>query len=427
MKKALSILLALTIGLSFVVCAAAKEPLPELPNGEPKFKSFVANMPAGAALQGLSFELPTVTGIEAVWNGEILVNFWSKEPYFAPKNVSVTVSFADEAPEMLTYWWDEGNGWWWEVFYVYDAETGKVTFYYIDIKFYEAYIESIGESYEKWNSEDLYATLPQWEFTVPTDLWEQYINSLTGAELKLDVSQTVSLSEGEQKIFSFTPQEDGYYRFYSLDNDGDPYGYLFGPDFEYMQSNDDGGGNLNFAITAWLEGDKTYYLVACEYYYSGANYKVMVTKASGDGDGRVFKLWASQYRIHYKTSTYINSFWLVERNDYNGVLVNGEPLDNLWWFDEGIFVEGTKPGKIITLTFTTADGKTVLGTVDMVCEMSPLQWFCYYFLFGWIWIPGMPIVRLNTLYTVDLREGVYKSLISILKGLWYGVILEKII
>ena len=76
MKKLLSVFLAmLLLGMSLAVGAAAA---PEV-----EIEDF-----------SLQFELPVVTGIEAVWNGEILVDEWLRA-YFTPENVAVTVSFAE--------------------------------------------------------------------------------------------------------------------------------------------------------------------------------------------------------------------------------------------------------------------------------------------------------------------------------------------
>jgi len=262
MKKALSILLALAIGLSFVVCAAAKE-APFKEPGASKFKDFV---PAQAApsTQSLTFTLPIVTGITAVWDGdtEKLFNFWYG-PYFGPDNVTITVSFAEGEPEELTHWSDYGYDWFWEVFYEYDDETGKVTFYYWDSNLREAYIDTLRWG-DDWNWDDLYTSLPQAEIMVPANLREEYLKNLPKAALKLDESQTVP--KGEYTIYTFTPAKDSLYYFCSTNNRNcDPYAYLYDANFGYINGNDD-RVDWNFGFIASLQAGKTYYLVVSGYY-----------------------------------------------------------------------------------------------------------------------------------------------------------------
>ncbi|MCL2494138.1 MAG: hypothetical protein FWE98_00595 [Oscillospiraceae bacterium] len=399
MKKALSILLTLALALGLGVCPlAAKEPMAE--PGIPGASMFQSFDPALAAFsQSLTFELPTVTKIEAVWDGEIDGLFYGSDgPYFNAENVAVTVTFEDGGSETLTGWWAEGPGWWWQVFSRYNEQTGIVTLYYSDSNLYKAYIDSLADPEKDYNWRDYRATLPQTTFIVPIDLREQYFKSLYTDELKLGESKAVTLEEGEQKVFAFTPEEDGYYRFYSLDNsESDPYGYLYGPKFEFMKQNDD-GGDLNFSMTAWLKAGKTYYLCAYSYNGRGGGYKVAVTTAEPPGDPE-FRLYENEYKIRYGTYKYIYPHWFIDWNDFEGVLVNGKPLYDDFDSATCFYVEGTERGKIMTLTYTTADGETVLGTVDIVCTFSPLQWVSYYLLGGFLWMP-----RLEAVYAYDIID-----------------------
>ena len=417
MKKALSIVLALALALSLAVCAFAKEPLPERPSkSPPTYQDMQAKMSrAAAARPSLTYELPTVTDIDAVWNGEVLFNYYWFELYFSPANVDVTVTFDDGSSEVLASWWGEGYSaisyWWWEIYYEYDAAAGKVTFYYSDSNLGRAYIDSLANPEEDFRWEDYLTTLPQASFAVPIGLLEDILNNLAAVALQLDVSQAAILAEGERKLFSFTPEEDGYYRFYSLDRDsGDPYGILFDADLQYITENDDGGGDLNFSMNVWLQADNTYYLVAGSYSGAPASYKVMVTKSDGPvSNDPVFALNTDQYVISYGTYDYIHPWQFIEEiEDYENVYVNGQPL---WWYDYDIYVAGTAPGTVMTLTYTTADGATVLGTVDVVCKMSALQRFCYYVLGGWFWMPRLPLVYFspymtfgNTLFQILLNK-----------------------
>lgn len=105
-------------------------------------------------------------------------------------------------------------------------------------------------------------------------------------ELQLDTPEQVTLDGDEvtEQWFSFTPEESGPYRFYSSDREeGDPYGALYkgeGDEQEFIDSNDDGQGRLNFSIVAELTAGTTYYLSASDSDDDAASYKVNVADSS---------------------------------------------------------------------------------------------------------------------------------------------------
>ena len=68
--------------------------------------------------------------------------------------------------------------------------------------------------------------------------------------------------DGEEAYYHFTPNEDGYYSFYSYDNDHDTYGYILNSDMEIITSDDDGGDGNNFKVKYQLEAGVTYVLKA---------------------------------------------------------------------------------------------------------------------------------------------------------------------
>ena len=83
---------------------------------------------------------------------------------------------------------------------------------------------------------------------------------------EMTVSGTASLGEtvigipdGDMVYYMFTPAEDGLYRFTSAGEE-DTYAELFGSNRVLMTSDDDGGENSNFSITADLIGGETYYI-----------------------------------------------------------------------------------------------------------------------------------------------------------------------
>ena len=68
--------------------------------------------------------------------------------------------------------------------------------------------------------------------------------------------------DGDEAYYYFTPNEDGYYSFYSYDNDHDTYGYILNSDMEEITSDDDGGDGNNFKVRYQLEAGVTYVLKA---------------------------------------------------------------------------------------------------------------------------------------------------------------------
>lgn len=60
-------------------------------------------------------------------------------------------------------------------------------------------------------------------------------------------------------VYSFTAEKDGEYTFFSK-GDGDPFGYLYSENGDWLTSNDDSGDGMNFRITYELEKGSKYYL-----------------------------------------------------------------------------------------------------------------------------------------------------------------------
>jgi len=268
MKKILSLLLALALALSLAVCAGAASSYQDLAD---KLSA------AGPVTQGLSYELPTVTGISAAWNGEILVSYWF-EPYFSPENVTVTVSFDEGEPEVLTKWWDEGNGWAWDVLYEYDRSTGSVTFYYIDTNLWQAYIDTLDDPEEEYDWDELLATLIHTAIAVPDDLVRLYVDGLRPlTALHLDESASVVLAKEESKIFTFTPEVDGGYYFYAegTAEDALPIAVIATPAYVPI-------GDAFFffgeSLMVELEAGKTYYILAAEYWGNACEFELGVTQ-----------------------------------------------------------------------------------------------------------------------------------------------------
>jgi len=84
----------------------------------------------------------------------------------------------------------------------------------------------------------------------------------------------------ETNTFQFVPPVDGEYLFYSSVATGDPVIYLYNSNMEYIDSNDDSGGNLQFRLTVSLTAGQTYYLVCghCEEDYG--SYRITALMAA---------------------------------------------------------------------------------------------------------------------------------------------------
>lgn len=99
-----------------------------------------------------------------------------------------------------------------------------------------------------------------------------------GGAIEVDVDENVSGGEDEVSIFTFTPEEDGYYKFYSYSNvDCDPLGELWLGDVK-IRRDDSSADNGNFMIRELLEAGREYTFVARDYYYDTYNFNVQVTK-----------------------------------------------------------------------------------------------------------------------------------------------------
>ncbi len=78
--------------------------------------------------------------------------------------------------------------------------------------------------------------------------------------IALDQSETVELNmDKPDAYFYFTPEEDGYYVFYS-NSEYDPRGYIFDTEFNELSSNDDVGENHDFRVGYFMDAGTTYIL-----------------------------------------------------------------------------------------------------------------------------------------------------------------------
>ena len=86
-------------------------------------------------------------------------------------------------------------------------------------------------------------------------------------EIHLNERKTVNITESDQYCYySFTPEKDGYYAFYSI-SDSDTYGYILDSEKYELARDDQGGENSNFKVKYFLNAGEIYFLRA-EYYDS---------------------------------------------------------------------------------------------------------------------------------------------------------------
>jgi len=316
MKKILSVLLTIALALSLSICAfAAKEP-PARP-GAPRFQDFA---PPQASTQSLIFELPTVTGITAVWNGDTEGLFDRLYgPFFHPENVAITVSFAEGGPETLDHWYDNGYGWFWEIFYDYDNATGKVTFFYSDSNLRAAYDDTLRRG-DDWSWEDYQATLPRASFSIPVNLRLEHLNGLPKTALKLGEGQRIPA--GECVIFSFTPAKSGQYYFYS-ENHGsaEPYGELYDAGFNFLTCHYNYERH-DFGIVWELQAGKAYYMLVSDLDGSAGEFNVTLRS-----DIRKLDLWGMIWDT--LTGGMLLRRWALYESDLYSFPGTSDWLDNL--------------------------------------------------------------------------------------------------
>jgi len=282
MKRVLSGLLALVIGLGCAVCALAAD--------EPGLKK--------------------VTGLEAEWNGEVpSVRLYSLYPEFTPEHVTVTLSYEDGTSKVLSEWWEEwwgeGGFWQWYLEITYDLKTEKVTFHYIGSDMEVAYWNSVDRDNTKYIRADFLAGVPQTSFTFPVAFLEEAIADQQ-IPLKFNDRLTV-LADMESvdycRIFSFAPEKSGTYYFYTQKSEANPYALLRDADWNEIDTSSDYIG-FNFCIPANLEAGKIYYLfVGALNGYGEDTFELVVSD-------KPLRMNAAQWVVHY-----LLGGWILARDN----------------------------------------------------------------------------------------------------------------
>lgn len=113
-------------------------------------------------------------------------------------------------------------------------------------------------------------------FTVLLEAVEYYYE-----QIYTDTSADVVIpASGDFKYFKFIPERSGNYNFYSTNNSGDTYAYLYDANFNELTSNDDGGSNRNFLINADLYAGETYYFSAGMLGHGAGSFTVVLETVS---------------------------------------------------------------------------------------------------------------------------------------------------
>ena len=101
------------------------------------------------------------------------------------------------------------------------------------------------------------------------------------SEISLNEEKTLSTDTDGMATgsYKFVPEEDGTYAFYSFDNSGDTFGYVYNGEGDEICYDDDGGNNNNFFATFDATAGETYYLSASPFSANGdCEYSVSVKK-----------------------------------------------------------------------------------------------------------------------------------------------------
>ena len=101
------------------------------------------------------------------------------------------------------------------------------------------------------------------------------------ADISAGDAITVEIEEeGDIVYYSFTPEEDGYYTFYT-EGDADTYAYLYDADWELLTDDDDSGENYNASIVWECEAGTTYY-IGFGFYSSSDTGTILAYVAEGE-------------------------------------------------------------------------------------------------------------------------------------------------
>ena len=146
----------------------------------------------------------------------------------------------------------------------------------------------------------------------------------------------ISQTGGRSCYFSFTPEESGYYAFYSI-SDTDTYGYILDANLNALVSDDDSGSGGNFMAKYYLNAGQTYVLQA-RYFSSSktGSFSVCIERTRSI-------IGLEIVSMPVKTS-YIQGF-VINSLNYNGLGLKATWSDGSttnWKYDGSWYIENEK-------------------------------------------------------------------------------------
>jgi hypothetical protein len=145
----------------------------------------------------------------------------------------------------------------------------------------------------------------------------------------------------DTRVYSFIPTVSGHYVIRSFDNDGDPLATLYDADLEFLTSDDDSGGNLNFRMEYYLNAGHTYYIEARMFSDRTGSYSIIVEQdayAAIRANARYLDLGLTEFvNISTPQQTQYFAFYPGQSGYYTFRSSNntGDPMATLYdeWFN----------------------------------------------------------------------------------------------
>ena len=167
---------------------------------------------------------------------------------------------------------------------------------------------------------------------------------------------------GTSCYFAFTPNESGYYAFFSI-SDADTYGYIIDENANTLASNDDDGDGSNFKIKYLMEAGKTYILQA-RYYSSDqtGNFGVCIEKIKYITDLEIINMPVR--------SEYIKEF-ILDALDFTGLRLKVTWSDGSttnWAYDGSWYIEDEYVSR--DMSSTEESGNVVINCGDASVTLS---------------------------------------------------------
>lgn len=168
-----------------------------------------------------------------------------------------------------------------------------------------------------------------------------------------------------ERVYAFTPAEDGTYVFRSYSEKDDTYVNLYDDNWEQLDYNDDDEVSYNFCLQSGLEGGETYYLVFSGYNDNKISYEVDVQKGV-PATSVTLGLWDDTYlKQDGKTFyTYVGTefYPTVKFGDAVGVLEEDYGIE----YSDEDFLDDWFVGKAGEMTVTVTTENDLTDTITVI-------------------------------------------------------------